>query len=79
MREALGVVVAVTEGTTVGVTEGVREPEGVLDGAAPVEKVAVVEEVTVRGQQAAAEVEPVELVVKPAPQEVHVESPVVAA
>jgi hypothetical protein len=33
----------------------------------------------VRGQQAAAELDPVELVLKPAPQEVHVESPVVAA
>ena len=79
MRLALGFVVAVTEGTTVGETEGVKEPEGVLEGAAPEEKVGVVEEVTVRGQQAAAEVDPVEVVVKPAPQEVHVESPVVAA
>ena len=52
---------------------------GVVDLEAPVEKVVEGVGVAVRGQQAAAEVEPVELVVKPAPQEVHVESPVVAA
>ena len=73
--EGLGVALAV--GLRVGLA--LTAFELVLEGEAPTEIVGVAVGVAVRGQQAAAEVEPVELVVKPAPQGVHVESPVVAA
>jgi len=39
----------VGEGMTVGVTEGVGQAEGELEGAAPVEKVGVGVEVIVKG------------------------------
>ena len=79
VRERLGVVVGVAVATEVLVGELVKELEGVLERVAPEESVAVAVDEAVRGTQAAAEVAPVELVVKPAPQDAHAAAPAAAA